>query len=198
MPVQREKKIHTKFVVIVVVVVVVVVVDVVVVLANFPLTIPYFLLNPPPFPHFHRVLLLSRPRPRPRRHRVDRALPPHPLPITTVPDQALVFKPTARLENLSTPKEASPFWDPPKDVMWHPSLTALRATPSDRINQLSIAKQRIDKVGGKGKRADGVFCFYFVVVVVVVVIRADVFPSCCYGTLYHQLSFSENICGSPG
>ena len=28
--------------------------------------------------------------------------------------------------------------------------------------------------------------------------RADVFPSCCFGTLYHQLNFSENICGSPG
>ena len=29
-------------------------------------------------------------------------------------------------------------------------------------------------------------------------VRADVFPSCCFGTLYPQLNFSENICGSPG
>ena len=157
------------FFLVVVVASVVAVVPFVVAIVNGYLT-PFFFLCPlPPFScHFtvlhprnfslryttitilrnfaFRLLLLSRPRPRPRRHRADRALPLHPLPITSVPDKALVFKPSPRLENLSTPKEASPFWDPPRDVAWHPTLTALKATPTDRINQLSIAKQRIDKV----------------------------------------------------
>ena len=32
----------------------------------------------------------------------------------------------------------------------------------------------------------------------IMISRANVFPSCCFGTSYHQLSFSENICRSPG
>ena len=31
-------------------------------------------------------------------------------------------------------------------LRWHPSLVTLKATPSDRINHLFIAKQQIDKV----------------------------------------------------